>query len=104
MRTAAARWGGEQVQVTPLTGDASPRTYYRAARIAPAADAAATIILELLKQDELGDQFITAERNRCGRIRAHATRVRPGVALANALVVLRQRQRNSSRAVTQCEQ
>ena len=45
VRTAAARWAGGQVQVTPLTGDASPRTYYRAERPTPADDAAATIIL-----------------------------------------------------------
>jgi aminoglycoside/choline kinase family phosphotransferase len=45
VRTAATRWGGEKVQVTPLTGDASPRTYYRARRAAPADGGAATIIL-----------------------------------------------------------
>ena len=45
VRTAAARWGGAQVQVTPLTGDASPRTYYRARRETPAPGDAATVIL-----------------------------------------------------------
>ena len=52
---------------------------------------------------ELGDQFITTERNWCGRIGAHAAGVGSGVALTNAFVILCQGQRNSSRAVTQRE-
>jgi aminoglycoside/choline kinase family phosphotransferase len=45
VRTAAARWGGEQVQITLLTGDASPRTYYRARRETSAPGDAATVIV-----------------------------------------------------------
>jgi aminoglycoside/choline kinase family phosphotransferase len=45
IRSAADQWGGGETRITPLTGDASPRTYYRAQRTTTDPEAAATIIL-----------------------------------------------------------
>jgi hypothetical protein len=54
--------------------------------------------------DERGDEFVGGVGHRGGGERAHAAGVRAGVALTEALVVLRDRQRDAADAVAQRQQ
>ena len=54
--------------------------------------------------DELGDQVVGVVGHRCRRVGAHAAGVRPGVALAETLVVLGEWERDRSYAVAQRQQ